>query len=164
MIVRSGEPTLDKRADEDLDKLMSKNQKAIINKEFAAISKTENQQPKKKIYLGGNGTVYVKAVDSSKHQFLRDYPEIAHFNGSVKLGLKFVPSAIIPKHASDLYPELIQQAKEQLEQAEKFESDHKETLKELMAEIKQLENDNEGDIPERDAKSAIEEAFRDTFA
>lgn len=159
-------PTLDERADEEVWEKMSKQQKDAVKRE-AGIQTPKGGKKKREnqvIFLEGGGQVSITVVGTSKTLMARDYPEIVYFSGKKKLGLIFIPKEIIPKHAIDLFPELIEKAKEELAKAVDSGCEQEETLKYLEKKIQLLEKDNKGDIPEREAGLGIKEVFKTSHA
>ena len=161
LILRKGQ-TLDQRADDEIWQQLSKGQQANLNRE-AGIQPQRGKKKTKVVFLEGGGQVNVSVVKSIDTLMARDYREIVFFDpGKKKLGLISIPIEIIPKHAFDLFPEQLEKAKEKLAKAQEAGGDHQETLKRLQKQIRQLEHDNKGDIPEKIAGQAIGTVFQNS--
>lgn len=115
--------------------------------------------------LEGGGQVSVNPDSASTTLLLRDYPEIAFFDGESKIRLICVPEEIIPQfpflepHRVDQTKQFVQEAK--AGQGPEFQRQAAQTAAE---KLETWERHEEGEAPEMLAHAAIKIVFKDSFA
>lgn len=155
--IKPGDPILDDIIDTLVTPKMGKSQIIQVSKEcdMQLPDFVKTKKRKKNLMLGGGGQCSFSISASSKMLFKRDYPSLATFDGTQKMGVITVPSAIIPaKGYRVLYREKLEDAIRIASLNQEYQGLAKELNKALEADV--------GDIPEEDAYHALKEAFNDS--